>query len=181
MPEMKRLLPVAFLALAAPAALRAEVLVLRADRMIEVRSGRLVRAAVLVVEGERIRAAGAAAAVAIPPGARVLSLGDRTLLPGLIDMHVHLARGGSPRRSIIERMLAGPIDDAYQAAANARVTLAAGFTTVRSAGANDFVGVAVDKAIARGIAAGPRIAPAGYQISMNGGPGDETGWPGPGS
>jgi len=165
-------------ALAAPAAAPPEVIALRAARLLDVRTGRVIRSAVVVVEGDRIRAAGDAADVAVPPGARVVELGDRTLLPGLFDMHVHLSLGSAkPQGFFGASLFNGPIDNAYQAADNARTTLAGGFTTVRSAGDNDFIDVALDKAIERGIAVGPRIVPAGYQISMTGGHGDEDGWP----
>ena len=170
----------AILALATSAAGRAEIVVLRAARLLDVRTGRITRDAAVVVEGERIRAVGAAAQVAVPAGARVVELGDRTLLPGLIDMHVHLSVGGSVggrRPQPFENIFNGPIDNAYRAADNARTTLAAGFTTVRSAGDNDYIDVALDKAIENGFAVGPRIVPAGYQISMTGGHGDEDGWP----
>jgi imidazolonepropionase-like amidohydrolase len=161
----------------APAAAGAEVVVLAADRLLEVRSGRVVRDAVVVVEGERIRAAGPRSAVAIPAGAREVRLGDRTLLPGLFDMHVHLSSGSTRPKKFAQFFFDGPIDSALRAAANARATLAAGFTSVRSAGDNDFIDVSLDKAIENGFAVGPRIVPAGYQISMTGGHGDDTGWP----
>jgi imidazolonepropionase-like amidohydrolase len=161
----------------APGALRAEVLALAADRLIEVRSGRVVRDAVVVVDGERIRAAGPRATVAVPSGARVVELGNRTLLPGLFDMHVHLSSKSTRPKKFLQYFFDGPIDSALRAADNARATLAAGFTSVRSAGDNDFIDVALDKAIENGFAVGPRIVPAGYQISMTGGHGDDTGFP----
>jgi imidazolonepropionase-like amidohydrolase len=161
----------------APAAGRAEVLVLAADRLLEVRSGRVVHDAVVVVEGERIRAAGPRATVAVPAGARVIELGNRTLLPGLFDMHVHLSSGSARPKKFIQFFFDSAVDSALRAADNARATLAVGFTSVRSAGDNDFIDVALDKAIANGFAVGPRITPAGYQISMTGGHGDDTGFP----
>jgi len=161
----------------APGALRAEVLALAADRLIEVRSGRVVRDAVVIVDGERIRAAGPRATVAVPAGARVVELGNRTLLPGLFDMHVHLSSKSTHPKKFLQYFFDGPIDSALRAADNARATLAAGFTSVRSAGDNDFIDVALDKAIENGFAVGPRIVPAGYQISMTGGHGDDTGFP----
>lgn len=163
-------------ALTAGAAL-GETVALRAARMIEVRSGSVVRDAVVVVEGERILAAGSRGSVVVPPGARVIELGDRTLLPGLMDMHVHLSAGSTRPRQFADFMFDGPVDNALRAADNARATLAAGFTSVRSAGDNDYIDVALDKAIGKGLAVGPRIVPAGYQISMTGGHGDDTGFP----
>jgi imidazolonepropionase-like amidohydrolase len=161
----------------APAAGRAEVLALTADRLLEVRSGRVVRDAVVVVEGERIRAAGPRASVVVPAGARVIELGDRTLLPGLFDMHVHLSSGSTRPKRFAQYFFDGVADSTLRAADNARATLAAGFTSVRSAGDNDYIDVALDKAIAGGFAVGPRIVPAGYQISMTGGHGDDVGFP----
>jgi imidazolonepropionase-like amidohydrolase len=176
-PALAFLLAASLGALAPAAALSqtAEVLALHAARLLDVRTGRLTADAVVVVEGDKIRAAGPRAGVEVPAGARRIELGDRTLLPGLMDLHVHLSAGSSRPRRFASGLFDGPIDRAYKAADNARVTLAAGFTTVRSAGDNDFIDVALDKAIGRGIATGPRIVPAGYQISMTGGHGDETG------
>jgi imidazolonepropionase-like amidohydrolase len=168
-------LPALVLLVAAP--LRGEDLVLHAKRLLDVRSGRLIEDAVVVVSGDHIRAAGARASVTVPAGARFIELGDRTLLPGLFDMHVHLSVGSSRHHRFTEDLFNGPVDSAFKAADNARLTLLAGFTTVRSAGDNDFIDVALKKAIEKGIAVGPRIVPAGYQISMTGGHGDNTGWP----
>jgi len=161
----------------APGAVRAEVLALAADRLIEVRSGRVVRDAIVVVEGERIRAVGSRATVALPAGTRVVELGNRTLLPELFDMHVHLSSKSTRPKKFMQYFFDGPIDSALRAADNARATLAVGFTSVRSAGDNDFIDVALNKAIENGFAVGPRIVPAGYQISMTGGHGDDTGFP----
>jgi imidazolonepropionase-like amidohydrolase len=173
------------LALFAPGLLRAAdaapapqpAIVLHAARLLDVRSGKTVRDAVVVVEGETIRAVGERRAVQVPAGAREVELGDRTLVPGLMDLHVHLSVGGGTQKRFGSQLFDGPIDHAFRAADNARLTLAAGFTTVRSAGDNDFIDVALDKAIGRGLAVGPRIVPACYQISMTGGHGDDTGWP----
>ena len=165
------------LALVAAGPARGEDVALHAQRLLDVRSGRLIADAVVVVADGHIRAAGAGATGSVPAGARWIELGDRTLLPGLFDMHVHLSSGGPHVHQFTENLFDGPIDEAFKAADNARWTLQAGFTTVRSGGDNDFIDVALKKAIAKGIAVGPRIIPAGYQISMTGGHGDDTGWP----
>jgi imidazolonepropionase-like amidohydrolase len=147
------------------------------QRLLDVRSGHLIEDAVVLVAGDRISAAGARSAVAVPVGARWIELGDRTMLPELFDVHVHLSLGGPHPHEFTEDVFNGPVDGALKAADNARLTLLAGFTSVRSAGDNDFIDVALKKAIENGIAVGPRIVPAGYQISMTGGHGDNTGWP----
>ncbi len=167
----------AALALLAAGPAWGEDTVLHAKRLLDVRSGRMIEDGVVVVADGHIRAAGPRAAVAVPAGARWIELGDRTLLPGLFDMHVHLSIGGPYHHKFTESLFDGPVDAALNGAENARLTLQAGFTTVRSAGDNDFIDVALKKAIERGIAVGPRIVPAGYQISMTGGHGDNTGWP----
>jgi len=160
------------------AACLAAPVVLRADRMLDVRGGSIVRDAVVVVDGELIVAAGPADAVRVPAGAEVVELGDRTLVPGLIDAHTHLTAGTAGQAlGPWELMSMGPIDTALQAAANARATLEAGFTTVREAGANDFIDVSLQRAVERGILAGPRIVPSGHQISPTGGHGDNVGFP----
>ena len=159
-----------FIALAA----RAETIVLRAARMLDVERGTIVANPVIVIDGETIQSVGSA----VPEGAKVVDLGDVTLLPGLIDMHVHIEFGNSTDPSVrpARRFGNGPIDAAFNGAVNAKATLLAGFTSVRSCGSNDFIDVALKKAIARGAVIGPRITPAGYQISMTGGHGDNTGF-----
>ena len=124
------LLLLAALAPAAFAAAPPETVVLHAARLLDVRTGRIVNDALVVIDGDRIRAAGPAATVTVPAGARRIELGDRTLLPGLMDLHVHLS-GGSPKARRGESLFNGPIDNAYMAADNARLTLELGFTTNR--------------------------------------------------
>lgn len=169
----------AWLLAAVPATGEEAVTVLRAARMLDVRSGKLVQPAVVVVEGDQIRAAGAAGSVDVPAGARVVELGELTLLPGLMDLHTHLSVGGTPDQKFGPwmTMSMGPVDSALQAAHNASATLQAGFTTVRECGSNDFIDVALDRAIERGAIEGPRVVPSGYQISITGGHGDNTGYP----
>jgi len=173
----RRLALLSVVALIVAGPVRGDDIALHAQRLLEVRTGRMIEDAVVVVAGHHIRAAGARATVAVPAGARWIELGDRTLLPGLFDMHVHLSSGGPHQHRFTEDLFNGTVDSAFKAADNARSTLLAGFTTVRSAGDNDFIDVALKKAIEKGIAVGPRIVPAGYQISMTGGHGDNTGWP----
>ena len=122
----------------------------RADRLLDVRRGVLVPQAVVVVEGGRISAVGDAAGVRIPTGAEVVDLGDVTLLPGLIDTHVHLTLGGA-------------------ADSNARATLLAGFTTVQDLGALGYANLALRDAVNRGDIVGPRIVSAGLWLGVSGG------------
>lgn len=159
---------------AAPAA---AAVVVRADRLLDVRAGRIVADAAVVVEGERIAYAGPAAGAPPAPDAILLDLGDATLVPGLMDLHTHLTVGSAGPRRRGGFFAMGQADYALQATDNARATLYAGFTTVREAGAMYFIDVALARAIDAGVAVGPRIVPSGYQVSMTGGHGDELGWP----
>jgi len=146
--------------------------VLRAGAMLDVVKGELVRPAVLVVEGGRIRSVGPGQ---LPAGARTIDLGDLTLLPGLIDPHTHLTSeisGDWVTRSVREL----PADAALRGARNARLTLLAGFTTVRDVGAPGFADVSLMKAIDAGFIIGPRMIPSAHAIGITGGHCDDTGW-----
>jgi imidazolonepropionase-like amidohydrolase len=103
------------------------------------------------------------------PDARAIDLRERFVLPGLIDSHVHLASdsGGVARQ--LERVTREPADHAYEALANARKTLLAGFTTVRNLGDEAGTTLALRDAIAAGKVQGPRIVDAGRSISTTSG------------
>ena len=109
-----------------------------------------------------------------PAGATTIELRDRWVLPGLVDMHVHLwGIGGDPRRNRLEALTRDRFDDFVTAMGNARVTLDAGFTSVRDLG-GDARGIrSLRDAIDRGDIAGPTITNAGQMISVTGGHGDE--------
>src|SRR4051794_40902497 len=145
---------------------------IRAARVLDVRSGTLKTNAVIVVDGERITAV----TDRVPDGAEVIDLGDVTLLPGLMDMHTHLSVGSTPGTKRGETEQIEPADMTIQATQNARATVQAGFTTVRECGANNFIDVALKRAVERGVIVGPRIIPSGYQIGMTGGHADNTGY-----
>lgn len=145
--------------------------------MITIASPSVVRDAVIVVTGDKIVAAGTASSVTIPAGAKVVDLGDVTLLPGFIDAHTHIAG----------RTLGDPLADlssvkdyvgyaAIVGVENARKTLMAGFTSIRVVGSSDFNDLALSQAIDDGRAIGPRIEGAGYALGITGGHCDENGW-----
>lgn len=118
-----------------------------AHRMLDVEEGSIIRDAVVVVDADRIVAAGPRAST--PPRGRVSDLGDVTLLPGLIDAHVHLTLGGTPD-------------------ANAKATLLAGFTTVQDLGALDNANILLRESIKSGKVSGPRIVSAGPWLGETG-------------
>jgi len=123
--------------------------------------------ATLIFEGERIVAVGRGASVAVPADATVIEAHGKTLLPGLIDCHVHFR--GQWGYDILRGLLTPPSLDTLYAVANARATLEAGITTVRDAGGTP---AAVKIAIERGIFAGPRMLVAVSFLSQTGGHGD---------
>jgi imidazolonepropionase-like amidohydrolase len=166
------LLTVFSVLLTATPARAGDIVVVTAARMVDVLEGRIVRDPQITITDGRITAIGTRGA-AVPEGARRIDLPDLTLLPGLIDMHVHLTH--DPR-----------LDSGYRGyeftdnfwtvvgVANAKRTLEAGFTTVRNVGSENFDDVALKQAIDRAIIAGPRIVPATYAIGASGGHCDVT-------
>ncbi|HVI25897.1 MAG TPA: amidohydrolase family protein [Xanthomonadaceae bacterium] len=154
---------------AAPAA--PERIALHAARLLDVDSGRMRHDAWVLVEGERIAAIQEGSA---PAGVRVFELGDVTVLPGLIDVHVHLT--GDPTTGTgnyyQDALTLGPMDAAVIAPTLAKRTLDAGFTTVRNLGAGDYIDVALRNAIDRGQIPGPRILAATVPLGATGGHAD---------
>lgn len=151
--------------------------VLKAARLFDGSSGRLQSPGVVVVQGQRIVAVGNGAT--IPANARVIDLGDATLVPGYIDAHTHIASDYNANwaQGFYEGMLRFPVEQSFHAARNARATLEAGVTTVREVGAGDFVDVALRNAIDQGIAEGPRMLVAGHAIGSTGGHCDSSPFP----
>lgn len=154
------------------------VVVLKAARLIDGTGAAPVANAVIVIDDNRITAVGDARSVTIPANAKVIDLGDVTLLPGFIDMHTHL----------IGRVLGDPGGEnarvrdyesfgAILGVQHARETLLAGFTTVRNVGADGrFDDFALRKAIDEGWTQGPRIAAAGHSLGIRGGHCDDNGY-----
>ena len=153
----------------------AQTVVLRAARLVDGSGAAPIQDAVVVVTGDRIVAAGPAARVTVPAGARTIDLGDATLLPGFIDMHTHLTG-----REISDPAGADAAVRDYRSLAailgveNARKTLMAGFTSVRNLGAGNFDDLALRAAIDGGFVPGPRIQGAGHGIGITGGHCDEN-------
>ncbi|MDA4128866.1 MAG: amidohydrolase family protein [Thaumarchaeota archaeon] len=133
--------------------------------------GRFIRDAIVVIDDSKIAQAGSAAETKIPPGKnREIELNGMTVMPGLIDVHVHL-HGQSDPLTMVSLLSE---TDAYQAtilAENAHRTIEAGFTTVRDMGAPNDVNIDLSRAVNDGILKGPRIIPAAT-IDMTMVPGD---------
>lgn len=170
--RIRSCLSLALAVVAAP--VQAKTVVVTAAHMIDVVSGKRVDNAQVVVTDGRITAVGRRGD-AVPEGAERIDLGERTLLPGLIDMHVHLT--SDPTLSGYKAL---EFTDSYWTVvgvANALRTLEAGFTTVRNVGSSDYADVGLKQGVERGEIPGPRIVPATYALGVTGGHCDATEFP----
>ena len=170
MKSLKAVAAIAALFLPAPAS---AVTVVTADRMLDVVSGHYVeRPAIIIGDDGKIQRVGSVGSVQVPAEAKRIDLPGETLLPGLIDMHVHMNSlaeiGGYQGLKYTDAFWAsvGPY--------NARKTIDAGFTTVRNVGSPDFADVGLKQAIEGGWVVGPRIIPATYLLGATGGHCDDT-------
>jgi imidazolonepropionase-like amidohydrolase len=144
------------------------VTAIRAGKLIDVVAGRTLPNQVILIRGRKIAAVGAG--LAIPDGAKIIDLSKMTVLPGLIDCHTHLADPHDPEPRHVLQYSA--VEYAYMNIPNARVTLLAGFTTVRDVGTyRAFNDVAMRDAIAAGTIPGPRMYVAGAYITISDGAG----------
>ena len=169
---MKRfILAILLFAAAGPAA--AETLVIRAGRLVTDAALPARGPSSIVVTDGRIVTIGTAD-MAVPAGASVVDLSTKTVMPGLIDAHVHLTQdSGLPWYATLRPKFSEP----YAAATglkNALITARAGFTTVRDAGGPTLASLAMRDAVAEGAFPGPRILVAGLPLSISGGHADNT-------
>jgi imidazolonepropionase-like amidohydrolase len=123
------------------------------------------------VVGDRIQSVAPAQSTQIPKGATVIDLSHATVLPGLIDCHVHLD-SRADRYDEIYRFKDTPFSQAFAAVVHARKTLEAGFTSVRDVGSLPFLAVDLRNSINEGLVPGPRIVASGPPITITGGHGD---------
>jgi imidazolonepropionase-like amidohydrolase len=152
-----------------------ETVYFTAARMIDVETGRVIDRPLIAVTDGRITSISDLAATTMTPGVKIIDLGNRTLLPGLIDMHVHLTSLAE-----IGGYQSYKYTDSFWSAvgvASAKKTLDAGFTTVRNVGSWGFQDVGLKEAISEGYVVGPRIVPAGYALGATGGHCDDNSLP----
>ncbi len=149
------------------------VTVVTGDRMLDVTTGRYIdHPAIVIGDDGKIQQIGNLASLQLPTGTKHIDLPGETLLPGLIDMHVHMNSlatvGGYSGLKYTDSFWAaiGPY--------NARKDIDAGFTTVRNVGSGDFDDVGLKQAIDGGWIVGPRIIPATYLLGATGGHCDDT-------
>jgi imidazolonepropionase-like amidohydrolase len=143
------------------------VQVIRAGRLVDVAAGRVLENQVVVIKGERIESVGPAASASIPAGAEVIDLSSSTVLPGIIDTHTHLM--GDPTLPPYYGYGISVPRMALKGAANAKVTLLAGVTTVRDVGSDGYSDVALRDAINDGDVPGPRVLASGPALGITGG------------
>jgi imidazolonepropionase-like amidohydrolase len=147
-----------------------KIVALRASRMLDVNSGSMVRNAVILIQDEKITAAGSS--LKIPADAQVVDLGDATLLPGLIDCHTHLMARvpDDPQGYALNLLTKSQAFRALEGAADARATLLAGFTAVRDVESegSGYADVALRDAINQGLVDGPRMKVATRGIAAVG-------------
>src|SRR5665213_89699 len=139
---------------------------IQCGRLIDGISNNVQTGVTIVVDGSRITDI-RKGYVSGGAGDKLIALQNKTVMPGLIDCHVHLESQGS-KNSLLETFTLNDADIAYQAAVYAKRTLMAGFTTVRDLGGSG-VNISLRKAVQRGLVIGPRIITAGRAISASGG------------
>lgn len=149
--------------------------VLKAARLFDGKSNSVVSPGLVVVTGGKITAVGANAS--IPAGAQVIDLGDATLLPGFIDAHTHLTFPYSDdyKQARLDTLQKPVAERALDASVNARITLMAGFTTVRDVGATDYLDVGLRNGIRNGDVPGPRMLVTVHALGSTGGHCDHQG------
>lgn len=148
------------------------IIAVKAGKLIDTESGTLLKDIIILIENDIIKEVGKN--VVIPANAMVFDLTNSTVLPGLIDCHTHITYQAEDeyyeffRKSIVDYAILAPI--------NAKNTLEAGFTSIRDAGSENFLDVALEKAINRGKIPGPRMQVVGYYIGSTGSHGDLVGF-----
>src|SRR6267378_7440662 len=141
-----------------------KTVVIHAGRLLDVKTGKTLTGQTIVIQGDRIASMGAGSQ--IPADATVIDLPNATVLPGLIDAHTHITFtpnfGYSRLGTSVPR-------EALTGARNAKVTLEAGFTTIRNVGASGYSDVALRDAVNAGDVPGPRMLVSGPALSITGG------------
>ncbi len=158
-----------------PAAKPAGKVIVHAGKLLDVRTGKTLTDQAIVIEGDRISSVGPFAQARRSADDRLVDLSNATVLPGLTDAHTHLT---SNPQDVGPRALTISIPrETLTGARNARITLEAGFTTVRNVGANGYSDIALRDAINDGDVPGPRMLVSGPPLGITGGHCDENSLP----
>ncbi|MGB2761318.1 MAG: amidohydrolase family protein, partial [Maribacter stanieri] len=160
-----------FLFVTTSISIHAQSKLIKADSYLDVRTGKLISPANLLIENGTIKSINPKV---LPEGIETVDLTGKILLPGLMDMHVHLDGDFTGSWDYVYKESAS--QGTVRAVVNAEKTLMAGFTTIRSIGqlhiTPELIDVAVAEASDKGMIAAPRIIPSGHMISISGGHGD---------
>ena len=140
---------------------------IKGSKLIDGKGGMIDNAAALF-DGDRIVAVGRQADMTTGPDVTIMDAGDKTIMPGLIDAHVHMSHNGGPLAAR-ESLHATDQEMMIQCVKNAQLAIRAGLTTVRDLGGKDFITVAVRDAIAGGMIPGPRVVSCAHAITTTGG------------
>lgn len=146
--------------------------VIRAGRMLDVKTGKTLTGQALVIEGDKIVSIGPSTDTKADANTQIIDLPNATVLPGLIDAHTHLTF--NPKDLGYESVGISTPREALTGAHNARITLEAGFTTVRNVGAGGYSDIALRDAINDGDVPGPRILASGPPLGITGGHCDDN-------
>jgi len=154
------------------------LVVLKAAHLFDSVSGKLVDRGVIVIAGKNIQSVGSVNTT-IPSDTQTIDLGDATLLPGLIDAHVHMSQESSDNwyADFYHEIMRFPAEQALYAAHYAKLTLEAGVTTVRDLGSEDYIALGLRNAIQAGMIPGPRMLVSNYAIGSTGGHADQDPYP----
>ena len=167
----KQLLCLAVLTLCGASVQAAQRTIIRAGKLLDVKTGKETSNQAIVIEGDKIVSVGPAASVQSSPSDRTVDLSNATILPGLIDAHTHLTF--DPKFGYETLAISTP-REALTGAKNARVTLEAGITTVRNVGASGYADVALRDAINAGDVPGPHMLVSGPPLGITGGHCDDN-------
>jgi imidazolonepropionase-like amidohydrolase len=159
------------MAQAKPAATDLPRTVIYAGHLLDVKTGRTIDNAVVVIQGDRIVSVGPQNSGNPVAGAKEIRLPNATLVPGLIDAHTHITF--DPNFGYQELGISIP-KEALIGAKNAKITLEAGFTTIRNVGASGYTDVALRDAVNEGMVPGPRMIVSGPALSITGGHCDQN-------
>jgi imidazolonepropionase-like amidohydrolase len=148
--------------------------VIKVGKLINGRGGDPAPDMLVVIEGEKISQVGSAEHLDLPAMAEVIDATNKTLMPGLIDAHVHIDMpGGGEHGSFVERTVQELVGTkVLRGYVNGKLSLEAGFTTLRSLGSNGHVDIALRDAIDKGMVEGPRLRVSGIPLSVTGGHSD---------
>jgi imidazolonepropionase-like amidohydrolase len=154
-----------------------KLVVLKAAHLFDSVSGKLVGHGVIVIAGRNIQAVGSD--TIIPADARIIDLGDATLLPGFVDAHVHFSEESSENwySDFFGGIMRFPAEQALYGAHYAKITLEAGVTTVRDLGSSNYIALGLRNAISAGMIPGPRMLVSNYSIGSTGGHADQDPYP----